>query len=185
MLLSVSIIFSYSCRIFHDLLCLIYLWFIETVVVFFLVPINFFIFDQNARLLLDEYQIVLHSSDSIAPVGILHPSGFHVEQKLKAEPLNESEDDSRANGVSSESMDSVYEVQGDCTQSSDADCSSIDKVFDFVTQGHHTFHVSEMVNNNMHSISCSLQNLNGTEGGKVYVIIKPVLLFYMMCYLEF
>ncbi|KAL8110252.1 diphthine--ammonia ligase isoform X2 [Apium graveolens] len=111
---------------------------------------------ENARLLLDEYQIVLHSSDSIAPVGILHPSGFHVEQKLKA--------DSRANGVSSESMDSVYEVQGDCTQSSDADCSSTNKVFDFVTQEHHRLHVSEMVNDNMHSISCTLQNSRGTLG---------------------
>lgn len=119
---------------------------------------------ENARLLLDEYQIVLHSSDSIAPVGILHPSGFHVEQKLKAEHVNESGDYNRANGVSSESMDSVYEVLGDCTQSSDADCSSTNKVFDFGTQDHHMFHVSEMVKNNMHSVSCSLQNLHGTLG---------------------
>lgn len=120
---------------------------------------------------------MLHSSDSIAPVGILHPLGFHVEQKLKAENVNESGNYSRANGVSSESMDSVYEVQGDCTQSSDADCSSNDKVFDSVTQEHHVFNVSEMGKDNMHSISCSLQNLHGTLGGKVYVLMKPVLSF--------
>uniref|UniRef100_A0A166I9H9 Diphthine--ammonia ligase n=1 Tax=Daucus carota subsp. sativus TaxID=79200 RepID=A0A166I9H9_DAUCS len=119
---------------------------------------------KNARLLLDEYQIVLHSSDSIAPVGILHPSGFHVEQKLKGEQVNESEGYNRANGVSPESVDSVYEVQGDCTQSSDADCRVTDKIFDSVTQEHRTFNISEMVNDNMHSISCSLQNLHGTLG---------------------
>ncbi|KAG4927635.1 hypothetical protein JHK85_054121 [Glycine max] len=36
---------------------------------------------SNARIVLDEYQVVMHSSDSIAPVGILHPLAFHLENK--------------------------------------------------------------------------------------------------------
>lgn len=95
-----------------------------------------------------------------------------MEQKLKGEQVNESEGYNRANGVSPESVDSVYEVQGDCTQSSDADCRVTDKIFDSVTQEHRTFNISEMVNDNMHSISCSLQNLHGTLGGKVYYMVK-------------
>ncbi|KAH7299312.1 hypothetical protein KP509_24G004900 [Ceratopteris richardii] len=36
---------------------------------------------KNHRILLDEYEIVQHSADNIAPVGVLHPSKFHLECK--------------------------------------------------------------------------------------------------------
>ncbi|KAH9329868.1 hypothetical protein KI387_001976, partial [Taxus chinensis] len=35
----------------------------------------------NARIVIDKFHIVLHSSDSIAPVGILHPSVFYLKIK--------------------------------------------------------------------------------------------------------
>ncbi|CAN6274024.1 unnamed protein product [Urochloa humidicola] len=36
---------------------------------------------RNARIVLDKYEVILHSADSIASVGILHPQAFHLEQK--------------------------------------------------------------------------------------------------------
>lgn len=36
---------------------------------------------QNARIVLDDFEVILHSPDSIAPVGILHPLKFHLEHK--------------------------------------------------------------------------------------------------------
>ncbi|OEL18357.1 Diphthine--ammonia ligase [Dichanthelium oligosanthes] len=36
---------------------------------------------RNARIILDNYEIILHSADSIASVGILHPRSFHIEYK--------------------------------------------------------------------------------------------------------
>ncbi|MQM02160.1 hypothetical protein Taro_034922 [Colocasia esculenta] len=35
----------------------------------------------NAWIVLDDFKIILHSVDSIAPVGILHPLAFHLEHK--------------------------------------------------------------------------------------------------------
>lgn len=54
---------------------------------------------KNARIVIKNSQIVLHSSDSIAPVGILHPLAFYLETKTrdvdpimgdKKTPLNRS-----------------------------------------------------------------------------------------------
>lgn len=36
---------------------------------------------MNARIVLDRFEVKLHSPDSIAPVGILHPLAFHMEHK--------------------------------------------------------------------------------------------------------
>ncbi|EEC74218.1 hypothetical protein OsI_09385 [Oryza sativa Indica Group] len=36
---------------------------------------------RNARIVLDDFEVILHSPDSIAPVGILHPLKFHLEHK--------------------------------------------------------------------------------------------------------
>ncbi|CAN6252872.1 unnamed protein product [Urochloa humidicola] len=36
---------------------------------------------RNARIVLDNYEVILHSADSIASVGILHPQAFHLEHK--------------------------------------------------------------------------------------------------------
>ena len=34
-----------------------------------------------ARIVLDSWELVLHSKDSVAPVGVLHATGFHLESK--------------------------------------------------------------------------------------------------------
>ncbi|KAG6557626.1 hypothetical protein Mapa_000907 [Marchantia paleacea] len=39
---------------------------------------------KNARIILDEFSIELHSADSFAPVGVLHPLKFHLEPKSDA-----------------------------------------------------------------------------------------------------
>ncbi|GFP82963.1 diphthine--ammonia ligase [Phtheirospermum japonicum] len=37
---------------------------------------------NNARVVLDKFEVVLHSPDQIAPVGVLHPLEYHLEKKL-------------------------------------------------------------------------------------------------------
>jgi diphthine-ammonia ligase len=39
---------------------------------------------QNARIILDDSEVILHSADSIASVGILHPLAFHLEYKTES-----------------------------------------------------------------------------------------------------
>lgn len=36
---------------------------------------------HRARIVLDSWQLVLHSADNVAPVGVLHPTAFHLESK--------------------------------------------------------------------------------------------------------
>jgi len=36
---------------------------------------------QHARIVLDDFEVALHSPDQIAPVGVLHPTKFHLEFK--------------------------------------------------------------------------------------------------------
>lgn len=38
-------------------------------------------FYQNAKIVLDEFTVRLHSPDTIAPVGVLHATEFHLEYK--------------------------------------------------------------------------------------------------------
>ncbi|KAJ0237093.1 Diphthamide synthase [Hirschfeldia incana] len=57
----------------------------------------------NARIVLDEFQVVLHSPDSIAPVGVLHPTTFHLEKK--GNPDSDS--------LEEKEPVLVFEVQGD------------------------------------------------------------------------
>ncbi|WMV51849.1 hypothetical protein MTR67_045234 [Solanum verrucosum] len=69
-------------------------------------------YDMNARIVLDEFQIVLHSPDSIAPVGILHPLAFHLENKVES---------ISSNGIDEASnLDTVFEVEGDVQQEGEA-----------------------------------------------------------------
>lgn len=43
---------------------------------------------QHARIVLDEFEVILHSPDQIAPVGVLHPTKFHLEAKDSSVKLN-------------------------------------------------------------------------------------------------
>jgi diphthine-ammonia ligase len=59
---------------------------------------------QNARIILDDSEVILHSADSIASVGILHPRAFHLEHKL------DSYDRIEDGPVTQESSSCLYEV---------------------------------------------------------------------------
>lgn len=64
-----------------------------------------------ARIVLDDFQVVLHSSDSIAPVGVLHPVAFHLERK---ELTSASSGSNFNNDICLEEMNPVHEVKGEC-----------------------------------------------------------------------
>ncbi|PAN08841.1 hypothetical protein PAHAL_1G440100 [Panicum hallii] len=58
----------------------------------------------NARIILDDYEVILHSADSIASVGILHPRAFHLEHKP------DSSDTIGDGSVTQDISSCVYEV---------------------------------------------------------------------------
>lgn len=107
---------------------------------------------KNAQIVLDEFNIVLHSSDSIAPVGILHTMAFHLESKLGTESLCDS---GGSNGIFLEKMDAVCEVLGDCLQRCEVECQSVD---DLAKVTEHKLHISKTKKDNIFSISCWLQD---------------------------
>lgn len=43
---------------------------------------------QHARIVLDEFEVTLHSPGQIASVGVLHPTKFHLEAKDSSAQLN-------------------------------------------------------------------------------------------------
>ncbi|WVZ08430.1 hypothetical protein V8G54_021776 [Vigna mungo] len=62
---------------------------------------------SNARIVLDEHQVVMHSSDAIAPVGILHPLAFHLENKADVQHLKLQDN---IHDICTQKLGSVYEV---------------------------------------------------------------------------
>lgn len=64
-------------------------------------PHSWIALDQHARIVLDEFEVTLHSPDQIAPVGVLHPTKFHLEAKDSSAKLSP--------GL----LSSVYEVADD------------------------------------------------------------------------
>ncbi|KAI9083202.1 hypothetical protein K1719_034734 [Acacia pycnantha] len=105
----------------------------------------------NARIMLDEYQVVMHSSNSIAPVGILHPSAFHLENKADAQPLS-----SHVNEHKLEKLGNVFEVH-DCPERCEASCKPIDHVAGLIDGSKHKFQFSRTKNKSAFSICCWLQ----------------------------
>ncbi|XP_031483479.1 diphthine--ammonia ligase [Nymphaea colorata] len=62
---------------------------------------------KNASIVLDKFQVVMHSSDSIAPVGILHPTAFHLEPKTESHSSGDT-----LSAACLKEIDSVQEVHG-------------------------------------------------------------------------
>eukprot|EP00850_Spirogloea_muscicola_P010768 SM000064S19790 [mRNA] locus=s64:544358:549310:+ [translate_table: standard] len=54
---------------------------------------------KHGKIVLDSYEIARHSPDAFAPVGVLHPTAFHVEGKAGS-AVQDVESDSRASGES-------------------------------------------------------------------------------------
>lgn len=108
---------------------------------------------QNAQIKLDEFQVILHSSDSIAPAAVLHPVAFHLEKKIN--PQN----------ICQEKSDIVFEVQGDCLQECDATPQSVVEVTDSMGVVEHKLHISRTRNGDTFSICCWLQDLCKSSSG--------------------
>ncbi|XP_022719039.1 diphthine--ammonia ligase [Durio zibethinus] len=109
---------------------------------------------HNARMVLDEFQVVLHSSDSIAPVGVLHPLKFHLERKA----TNSLSDNDKTNDLCRKNISSVFEVQGENLQECKAPCESVPEVSDLVEVSSNRFHLSKTDKDNTFSICCWLQD---------------------------
>ncbi|XP_054819540.1 diphthine--ammonia ligase isoform X1 [Prosopis cineraria] len=106
----------------------------------------------NARIMLDEYQVVMHSSDSIAPVGILHPLAFHLENKADAQPLR-----SQDNEHEMEKPGNVFEVH-DCPERCEVSCKPADCVTGRSNGSKYKFQFSRTKNKSTFSMCCWLQD---------------------------
>lgn len=116
---------------------------------------------KNARIVLDQFQVVLHSADSIAPVGVLHPLSYHLVHKQEASSISES---NRSIVVQqSEIMDSVYEVQENDIQICEAEGQSVAVALDVAGVREHKLHIARTLKDNTFSISCWLQNSSETS----------------------
>ncbi|XP_022938025.1 diphthine--ammonia ligase isoform X1 [Cucurbita moschata] len=117
---------------------------------------------KNARIVLDESKVVMHSSDSIAPVGFLHPISFHLEYKAKNSSICDN------NSVDHEKVGLLFEIEGDCFHGSDtlqsvADASSVSHLLDDVPDDRLQISCSRM--QNTFAISCWLQDSRDTSSG--------------------
>lgn len=111
--------------------------------------------------MLDEFQVVLHSPDSIAPVGVLHPVAFHLQSKAESHSLESSE---KTHELCQEKVGSLFEVQGD-TQACDAIFQADAAVDDSVKLAEHKLHISRTQKGDTFSICCWLQESCTTSTG--------------------
>lgn len=116
----------------------------------------------NARIVLDEFKVVLHSSDPIAPVGILHPLAFHLEKKEESHYLSGIDKTSK---ISKEKEGFVFEVQGDCLQSCEATFKSAAEVVELDEVAENRVRISRTKSDNTFSICCWLQDSCQTSTG--------------------
>ncbi|EOA29968.1 hypothetical protein CARUB_v10013071mg [Capsella rubella] len=101
----------------------------------------------NASIVLDEFQVVLHSPDSIAPVGVLHPSTFHLEKKGNP----------HSNFLEEESS-LVAEVLGDGPNTSNSTCQRDNGIVDLVEHTSNRVHISRTEKKNTFSFCCWLED---------------------------
>ncbi|KAJ7973543.1 diphthine--ammonia ligase [Quillaja saponaria] len=124
----------------------------------------------NARIMLDEYQVVMHSSNSIAPVGVLHPLGFHLENKVDSSALTFQE---KTQEISMEKAGFVFEVQGDSAERCETTCKSIADVSDVVDDAECKLRISRTKNKSTFSICCWLQDsCSGLQEDLKAVLLK-------------
>ncbi|GKV12537.1 hypothetical protein SLEP1_g23666 [Rubroshorea leprosula] len=114
----------------------------------------------NARIVLDEFQVVLHSSDSIAPVGVLHPLKFHLEKKAESNTSSES-----MKGICPEKSNFVFEVQGDSQQECKAICNSIQEATNLVETSNHRVHIPKTEKDDTFSICFWLLDSSQSSAG--------------------
>ncbi|KAJ1409108.1 YjgF/YER057c/UK114 family [Sesbania bispinosa] len=114
----------------------------------------------NAHIVLDEHQVVMHSSDSIAPVGVLHPSAFHLENKTDDQSLKSQD---RIHDICIQKLGSVVEVH-DSLERCEAMCKPVDYSADPFDGIEHKFNISRTNNKSTFSLCCWLQDsYNGLQ----------------------
>ncbi|KAK3029293.1 hypothetical protein RJ639_040129, partial [Escallonia herrerae] len=104
---------------------------------------------KNARIVLDEFQILLHSTNSIAPVGILHPLAFHLEHKRETGSIVAS------NGP--KDIDLVRDVQRDCLQRCEKHDPAVVAI-DSTEVNRRKLQISKTEKSDAFSVSCWLQD---------------------------
>lgn len=102
---------------------------------------------------------MLHSADSIAPVGILHPLVFHLQHKKVDSSI------SSCSNSCSEKMSYMCEVQGDSVPNYMVKCQSMDLASDKYTAKKVNLCISA-TRRDMFSIGCWIQNPSTTPEGK-------------------
>lgn len=105
--------------------------------------------------MLDKFQIVLHSSDPIAPVGVLHPLEYHLETKLVSRSDNDQSNDI---------FDSVFEVLGDGQAIIERPCQKL-VVSDSTVDPKQVLYISKSEKADTFSITCWLQDASKTSPG--------------------
>ncbi|KAK1409759.1 hypothetical protein QVD17_36288 [Tagetes erecta] len=110
---------------------------------------------KYARIVLDEFQLVLHDSNSIAPVGILHPLAFHCEDKLQSASVS---DINRTNGFSLENMGSIIDVQTESLEIVEEKIQPSPVALDLAHHEDRKPRISKTRKENTFSISCWLQD---------------------------
>lgn len=118
---------------------------------------------QYARIVLDEFQLVLHDSNPIAPVGILHPMEFHCEDKTNSPSVSDS---NRSNGSCLEDMGSVIEVHSESLDIVEEKCHPSDVALDLTQLEKRGLHVSKTRKGNTFSLCCWLQDTTETTAGE-------------------
>ncbi|KAM6577120.1 hypothetical protein CsatB_028957 [Cannabis sativa] len=116
----------------------------------------------NARIMLDEFQVILHSSDSIAPAAVLHTLAFHLEHKKWQCSLPGS---GETQEICLENKGSVFEVEGDSAQVCDAAVQSAAEVLDSITIAENKLHISRTQKGDTFSICCWLEHSTNSSTG--------------------
>ncbi|XP_011036318.1 PREDICTED: diphthine--ammonia ligase-like isoform X1 [Populus euphratica] len=128
----------------------------------------------NARIVLDEFQTVLHSPGSIASVGVIHPLTFHLENKETAISLSNND---KTNYSSLGKNGSVFEVQGDCPQRSEARCQSNAESTNLAEVSDDRIYISRTKKDNIFSICCWLQDSCKNSAGShedLAIVLKHI-----------
>ncbi|CAA0823929.1 endoribonucleases [Striga hermonthica] len=112
---------------------------------------------KNARVVLDKSQVILHSSDQIAPVGVLHPLEYHLEKK------SVSLSNDKGNELPVGEFGSVCEVLGDCSGVVEDPCKKVDVNCHLATDTKRELHISKSRMDGTFSIACWLPDDSQTS----------------------
>lgn len=117
---------------------------------------------QNARIVLDKFEVILHSSDQIAPVGVLHPLEYHLEKK--SVPLPDT-DNGKNNEVPAGELNLVHEVVGDVQDTLEAPSPKNVVISDLGVDTKQELRIAKSKKKNTFSITCWLQDASKTSTG--------------------